>query len=521
MRAGAGGPQGLEVSALMDAASAGGPPPFPEDGQRLPPHSVEAEQSLIGSVLLDNTAYARVSDLINAGSFYGHEHRLIWAAVAVIVEAGHPADAVTVADWLRERDQDEAAGGVPYLTALTVAVPTAKHARRYAQIVADKFAERALIAALGEAVQASWEPAMDLRARFDRVQALLARAESATEGVRTRLPLLRLGQLRELAKGVRWTVKRVVPAASVGMMFGGSGTFKSFIALDLALHVAHGLPWMGQITRQADVLYIAAEGGAGLWARIDAWHRERRLKVDDASPLCVLPMALDLAQEAWRVVEAAQALGVTPGLVVVDTLSQTYAGEENSANEMAAYLRELGTRMRDLWQCSVMLVHHSGHAATERPRGSSAIRANLDYLLGVHRDEKEMLATLSCVKQKDGELFDDADFALTVVELGMDEDGDKVTSLVARHLSTKEEAERVRMAEVAAGRGGRNTAFVQLVAEHNGQDVRALRKAFYELLEGVDAEAKKKAFLRAKSWAEAQGYMEVVEGLVVLHRGLQ
>jgi hypothetical protein len=61
----------------------------------------------------------------------------------------------------------------------------------------------------------------------------------------------------------------------------------------------------------------------------------------------------------------------------------------------------------------VLIIHHTGHNVTERPRGSSAMRANLDYMLGVHRDEKEMLATLSCLKQKDGEAFKDTTFALT------------------------------------------------------------------------------------------------------------
>ena len=190
-------------------------------------------------------------------------------------------------------------------------------------------------------------------------------------------------------------------------------------------------------------------------------------------------------------VDAALMLGVAPGLVVVDTLSQTYGGEENSANEMAAYLREIGWRFRDLWGCAVMLVHHTGHQATERPRGSSAIRANVDYLLGVFRDEKEMLATLTCAKQKDGELFDDAVFALEVVELGLDADGDKLTSLRALHLSSGDEVQRARQAEKAAGRGGRNMALMDLVS--NMMRLQDLRKAFYELLEGADAEADRKS----------------------------
>jgi hypothetical protein len=269
---------------------------------------------------------------------------------------------------------------------------------------------------------------------------------------------------------------------------------------------------MGRITKQAPVIYIAAEGGAGLWSRIHAWHRARNMRWNEAA-MHVVPAAIDLQQDAWRVVDAALALGVAPGLVVVDTLSQTYAGEENSANEMAAYLRELGSRFRDLWQCSVMLVHHTGHAATERPRGSSAIRSNVDYLLGCFRDEKEMLATVSSVKQKDGELFADATFAMTVTDLGVDDDGDKLTSLVARHLSGAEEIKQAKLVEDAAGRGGRGSALLALVS--NGMEERTLRKAFYELLEGLDAEAKKKAYYRAKQAAIDARQIEVAQGTII------
>jgi len=161
----------------------------------------------------------------------------------------------------------------------------------------------------------------------------------------------------------------------------------------------------------------------------------------------------------------------------------------------------------------VLLVHHTGHQATERPRGSSAIRSNVDFLLGVFRDEKEMLATLTSVKQKDGELMSDATFSMTVVDLGLDDDGDKVTSLVARHLSSAEEVEQARLAEQAAGRGGRNSAFMALVS--NGMDERGLRKAFYELLEGLDSEAKKKAYFRAKTAAIEAKQIEITGGVVL------
>lgn len=482
------------------------------DGERQPPASNEAEQSVLGCLLQDPTALAVVGDLIAEQSFYFHAHRAIFGAIMSLTRMQQPVDAVTVIERLQGQDLGDDFGGIAYIQALAICVPNARNARRYAEIVAERYAERALIAGCDEALRICWDGKANLSDRMDRIAGVMARAEQLRNGVGERVPLLRLDALRAASEQVRWAVKHVIPAASVGMLFGGSGTFKSFIALDCALHVAHGLPWMGRITKQAPVLYIAAEGGAGLWSRVHAWHKARGLSWEDV-PLYVVPAAIDLTADAWRVVDAAQAVGATPGMVIVDTLSQTYAGEENSANEMAAYLREIGLRFRQLWACAVLLVHHTGHAATERPRGSSAIRSNVDFLLSVYRDEKEMLATMGCVKQKDGELFADATFAMTVADLGVDEDGDKITSLVARHLSNAEDVEQARMAEQAAGRGGRDFALMGLV--QNGMPLNDLRRAFYELLEGLDAEAKKKAFFRARKRAQDAGYIDFAEGMVI------
>jgi hypothetical protein len=247
------------------------------------------------------------------------------------------------------------------------------------------------------------------------------------------VPLLSLAQLQKRAGQLVWSVKNIIPANAVGMLFGASGTFKSFLALDYALHVAHGLPWLGRKTRPGAVIYIAAEGGAGLWRRIDAWHQVNGLQWS-AAPFYAVPVALTLLEQASEVVKAAQALQVEPAVVIVDTMSQTFSGEENSASDVAVYLRELAATFRDLWRCTTLVIHHSGHAATERPRGSSAIIANTDFLLGVFRDPVEKLARLECHKQKDEDRFEPLCFALQTCVLGVDDDGDPIRSLVARHL---------------------------------------------------------------------------------------
>lgn len=325
------------------------------------------------------------------------------------------------------------------------------------------------------------------------------------------VPLLTLDQLREQARSVRWLVKHLIPSESVGLLFGASGTFKSFIAIDLALHVAHGLPWLGKKTQQGPVIIIAAEGGTGLWRRIVAWHQERRLQWK-AAPIYVVPVSVDLGTDAVLVREAVEKAEITPALVVVDTLSQTFSGEENSAQEVSIYLREIGLQFRLCWLCAVLVVHHSGHVATERPRGSSALRANVDFMYGVFRDEKEMLATVECSKQKDGEMPEPVSFSMRVREVSRDEDGDPITSLVATGINGTEEVLGFMEHEASRGRGGKNHLFLELA--HNGIEEKKLRTVFYEAIDG-DPEMKRKAYYRARKWAVAAGLVEVAEGFVV------
>lgn len=484
---------------------------------RVPPHSIEAEHSTLGGLMLDPSALARISDVVTEADFYRHEHRLIFSAIVSMASAGQPIDVITVFERLQELGQVADVGGLPYLNELSNCVPSAVNIRRYAEIVAERSTLRQLIASSDDIATAAFNPqGRSVVQLLDDAKVALGRVEHRSKGPRRHIPLMRLDELREQSDAVRWLVKHVLPAEAVGMMFGGSGTFKSFIALDAALHVAHGLPWMGRRTVKGPVLYIAAEGGAGLWSRVDAWHRARNLRYADAD-FYVVPAAVDLTVDAWRVVDAAQTVSHTPALVVVDTLSQTYAGEENSAQEMAAYLRELGTRFRDLWHCAVLLIHHSGHSATERPRGSSAIRANLDFMLGVFRDEKEMLATVACAKQKDGDTFQDATFQMRVLELGTDEDGDRITSLVARHLTSQGDIEEAQEAEQKAGRGGKRSLLLSLA--QNGQKYDHLRKAFYEECGLTSPDAQRQAFHRALNAAKKAGALEVAEGYILMLGG--
>ncbi len=115
------------------------------DRLRLPPHSLEAEQSLLGGLMLDQRAWDQVADLVSVDDLYRADHRLIFGAIAALAERNQPPDAVTVSERLQQLGQLEAAGGLQYLARLVEDVPSAANIRAYAQIVRDRAMLRQLI----------------------------------------------------------------------------------------------------------------------------------------------------------------------------------------------------------------------------------------------------------------------------------------------------------------------------------------------------------------------------------------
>ena len=112
---------------------------------RTPPHSIEAEQSVLGGLLLDNTAWDRIADLVGTDDFYRNDHRLIFAAISRLIDAGKPADAVTVFEALRNSNKADDAGGLVYLNTLAQNTPSAANIRRYAEIVRERSVLRRLV----------------------------------------------------------------------------------------------------------------------------------------------------------------------------------------------------------------------------------------------------------------------------------------------------------------------------------------------------------------------------------------
>jgi len=228
-----------------------------------------------------------------------------------------------------------------------------------------------------------------------------------------------------------WIVKSVLPEAALAVIFGESGSGKTFFALDLAAAVARGVPWRGHRTNQGNVVYIAAEDARGVGLRAQAYLRAQGISPATV-PLGVLaesPNFTDKADVA-AVLVAVKAFGET-ALIIVDTWAQVTPGaNENSGEDMGramAYCRSLHQATGAL----ILLIHHSGKDASKGARGWSGLRAAADCEIEITRMEDDREAQVTKLKNAaDGQRYG---FKLIPVAVGQDGDGDPITSCVLEH----------------------------------------------------------------------------------------
>lgn len=222
-----------------------------------------------------------------------------------------------------------------------------------------------------------------------------------------------------------WIVKGVLPRAELVVLFGESGSGKSFMALDLAARIARSEPWRGRKTRRGRVVYVAAEGAGGFRNRVVAYAQARELALTDL-PLDIIDAAPNflLKDDA---LDVARAIG-RADLVIVDTWAQvTPGGNENAGEDMGKALAHCKGIHRATG-ATVLLIHHSGKDASKGARGWSGLRAAADAELEVIRMPTGRLLRTS--KQKDGDDGLEWGFGLEVVEIGRDEDDEPITSCV-------------------------------------------------------------------------------------------
>lgn len=200
-------------------------------------------------------------------------------------------------------------------------------------------------------------------------------------------------------------VDSLIEAGAIGMLYGEPGVGKSFVAIDWGASVATGKSWHGRQVVRGPVFLIAGEGHAGLGRRLAAWEIHSDVRFGPAEfYVSEAPAGLMDAENAHAVAAAVEQLAVegAPSLVIIDTLNRNLgAGDENSAQDIAAFLTNVDIHIRKRFGTAVLIVHHSGHATKTRARGSSAIHAAMDFVL--HLEGEGDVIKLSVDKQKDSE----------------------------------------------------------------------------------------------------------------------
>jgi len=178
-------------------------------------------------------------------------------------------------------------------------------------------------------------------------------------------------------------VEDIIETPCTGMVFGASGSGKSFFILDVGLHCAAGVPWLGKTVKEGPVIYLCGEGRHAVPRRVAAWESihgaipngrflmsNRRIQFD---PDTILEMLCEINKLA--------AMGEMPVLIVVDTMARALPGDcdENSAKDTMAFV-DMCDRLQNQYNCAVIIIHHTGHAegSKNRARGSSALKGAMD-----------------------------------------------------------------------------------------------------------------------------------------------
>lgn len=333
-----------------------------------------------------------------------------------------------------------------------------------------------------------------------------------------------------------WLVQSILETDSAAMLYGPSGVGKSFKAADTACCVATGKDWYGHKVLQGAVFYVCGEGHSGMAMRFKAWQDRHGVDLAGA-PLFLSsrPVTLPDDNELQRLMDWIDSSGHVPRLIVFDTLARSLAGDENSSRDVGAFVQCIDA-LRIKYGCCVLIVHHSGHSATERARGSSALRAAMDTELSLTVQDE--ILTLSVTKQKNHEPPAPKAFTLESVVLPWtDEDGQAICSAVLveaegsvpakrrnrRRLTRQEDAVLKALLLAIDEQGEDPSAAIRerfggtQGGAHWDQRVVSLgdwRKKAYPVLDSYgdkSPDAKRKTFQRVRRKLQNQGYVQTLD----------
>src|SRR3954465_3511392 len=422
---------------------------------KTPPHSIEAEQSLLGALLLDNQAFDRVADLVTAEDFYRDDHRRIWRHIAKLIEHNRPADVVTVSEAVEASEDKDKTGGPAYLGALAQNTPSALNIRRYGELGREKAVQRRLAQVATEIAEGALNPG------GKEVGLMLDEAESkifqiAETGARKDQGLLEIKPvLARVFERIDHLYHRDNPSDVTGVPTGYAridqmtsglqagdlviiaarpSMGKTALALNIAEHVAvdNGLP-VAIFSMEMSATQLAMRM-LGSIARVDQ-HKMRTGRLSDKewgdlsdamgklheTPIYIdesgALTALEVRARARRLKRQYSKLG----LIVIDYLQLMAAtGQgENRATEISEISRSLKAMAKEL-EVPVVALSQLNRAVDQRPdrrpvmsdlRESGAIEQDADVILFIYREvvykpdlpeEQRAIAEVIIGKQRNG-----------------------------------------------------------------------------------------------------------------------
>ena len=408
--------------------------PFIPDRQvaqlRIPPHSVEAESSVLGGLLLDNQAWDRVGDLLVDRDFYRYEHRMVFAAISALVNASKPADVITVFEHLQRLGKAEEVGGLAYLNSLAQYVPSASNIRRYAELVRERSILRKLVSASDEIATNAFNPQGKPVAKIlDEAEQKIfnigeegSRMKQGFQGMDTLVVDL-LDRVQEMADNPNditgvptgfYDLDRMTSGFQAGDMIvlaARPSMGKTALAVNIAEHVAlnEGLPVaVFSMEMGAAQLAVRIVGSIG---RIDQTHLRTGKLSDEEWPR--LTEAIEKLRHVSLHIDETPGLTTSElranarrlarqcgklGLIVVDYLqlmSGSSSDGENRATELGEISRGLKMLAKEL-QCPVIALSQLNRSVETRTdkrpmmsdlRESGAIEQDADVIMFIYRDD--------------------------------------------------------------------------------------------------------------------------------------
>jgi len=323
---------------------------------------------------------------------------------------------------------------------------------------------------------------------------------------------LSVSELFAMSHSTDWLIKTFLDKGSLAMLFGKSGTLKSFAAIDMGLCVATGYEWHGNPVARGTVFYICGEGHKGISRRLKAWELHYSINLPKVGFFISDRPAQFLNKEsALEVVAAVNSLNDQygkPALIIIDTLNRNFgSGDESNTADMTNFVNVIDSSLRHQYGCTVLIVHHTGLKDQGRARGAYSLHAALDWVYKADRHDN--ILTLHNSKAKDFEQLPPVNFIPEIITLEeMEEDGSPMTSLILRTTADKVRKNRPL-------HGAKKIAYDVLmdgVSKNAGKpiDIVIWREAAYRagISQTDTPSAKQKAFNRAKDNLQQMGLVE-------------